>query len=289
MAKKTENAAKSETQVQATSPAPEGTAVSPAKPEAVSAAAKKGKEQELTALTKKIRKDHGKLTVQLKRSSVLARELGEYLIEAKKLVKPGRWTSWLEDHCHLTARQAQKYMRLATHWPELVASGRNPESFSIEQNLALLTNPGATGLNGKGTTSSGTKSSTPAAGRFQVSGKQELKEKLLLADDLLETEPTVFSSDAVVGKLVQDIIASVEQQVCKQVRHLKAKGNDAQEIDPVVLAIAILKKVQDDLNPKAVAKVVEPETKTVEAPEPAAEIFTPHNRLNGPPAVSMAS
>jgi len=43
-------------------------------------------------------------------SAILA---GERLIEAKALVAHGQWLPWLEEHCELSVRSAQVYMRLA--------------------------------------------------------------------------------------------------------------------------------------------------------------------------------
>jgi hypothetical protein len=94
--------------------------------------AKKGKEQELHALTESICTGFGELKGLLKKSSDIARGLGEHLLQAKKLVKEGCWTAWLVQHCKLTDRQAQKYMRLAatgTTWrPSRATTRRRPAS-----------------------------------------------------------------------------------------------------------------------------------------------------------------
>jgi protein gp37 len=50
-------------------------------------------------------------------------QVGELLIEAKRLVAHGDWTTWLEGNCDLSERMAQNYMRLARHpsKPKLVS------------------------------------------------------------------------------------------------------------------------------------------------------------------------
>jgi hypothetical protein len=49
---------------------------------------------------------------------------GRALIEAKMLLKHGRWLPWLKENCHLPERTAQLYMRLAELElpPELIAA-----------------------------------------------------------------------------------------------------------------------------------------------------------------------
>src|SRR4051812_38894664 len=53
-----------------------------------------------------------------------ALEAGRALIEAKSLLKHGRWLPWLKDNCGLPERTAQLYMKLAELdlRPELIAA-----------------------------------------------------------------------------------------------------------------------------------------------------------------------
>jgi Protein of unknown function (DUF3102) len=46
---------------------------------------------------------------------------GSLLIEAKELVGHGEWLAWLRDNCHVGARQAQTFMRLARNRHKLKA------------------------------------------------------------------------------------------------------------------------------------------------------------------------
>jgi hypothetical protein len=50
-----------------------------------------------------------------------ALQCGALLIEAKDKVKHGEWPPWLEENTTISARQAQKYMRLAEHKREVKA------------------------------------------------------------------------------------------------------------------------------------------------------------------------
>jgi hypothetical protein len=73
---------------------------------------------------------------------------GEMLLRAKARVPHGRWTSWVEEHCEITARLAQKYMQVAREWPEL--QRRNDPNTprvaasSFRQALAVIADNGTT-------------------------------------------------------------------------------------------------------------------------------------------------
>ena len=56
-----------------------------------------GQSQQLTELARKIRTGHGQVLGLLKKTAVIARELGQHLIEAKKLVVKGGWR-----HCSVS-------------------------------------------------------------------------------------------------------------------------------------------------------------------------------------------
>jgi len=278
MAKKNKNVAKSETQVPATNPTSEGTPASPATTKADKAA---HKEQQLTELAQKIRTGHGQVLGLLKKTAVIARELGQNLIEAKKLVKSGRWGSWLDEHCHLTDRQAQKYMRLARRWDDLAAvEGYDPATASIEDNLALLASlDGALLPNGRPA-----KKGSPAADAelpLRVASEDDLEHKQELAKELVEDNHLDFSKDSPADNLVNSIVSYAVQQVSKRVPKLKAEGTEGEAFD----AVAVLDKIRSKLKAKAVIEIAAEEP-VAEAEEPAPPVV-PHNRLNGMVPVSV--
>jgi hypothetical protein len=59
-------------------------------------------------------------------SVAAAIRVGEYLIEAKRLVKHGEWLPWLTVHVDISDRMARHYMRLAKH-KEMI----NPKSETV--------------------------------------------------------------------------------------------------------------------------------------------------------------
>jgi hypothetical protein len=50
-----------------------------------------------------------------------ALECGRYLLEAKSQISYGTWIDWVREHCEMDERLAQRYMRVAKHWPKLTA------------------------------------------------------------------------------------------------------------------------------------------------------------------------
>jgi len=64
--------------------------------------------------------------------------VGERLIEAKALLKHGSWLPWLGNHCRLSERQAQKYMRLARAKDALAAKAPLTADLTIERAIAAL-------------------------------------------------------------------------------------------------------------------------------------------------------
>jgi hypothetical protein len=64
--------------------------------------------------------------------------IGEKLIEAKALLDHGAWLPWLSEHCHLSERQAQKYMRIARAKEALEAKAPLTADFTIEGAIEAL-------------------------------------------------------------------------------------------------------------------------------------------------------
>lgn len=66
---------------------------------------------------------------------------GEKLIEAKALLKHGTWLPWLAEHCELSERQAQRYMRLALHKGKLDVKSDTVSDLTIRGALEALSEP----------------------------------------------------------------------------------------------------------------------------------------------------
>ena len=61
---------------------------------------------------------------------------GELLIEAKALVRHGQWLPWLRDHCSLSERTCQLYMRLAKNRAEIEANTQSIADLDLTLNEA---------------------------------------------------------------------------------------------------------------------------------------------------------
>jgi hypothetical protein len=97
----------------------------------------------LTDLAARIKAAHEATAIAMQRGLEHAIRAGELLIEAKIQLKHGQWLPWLLEHCAMSERTAQLYMRVAREQAELEAS--NP------QGLADLTLESASKLLAKST------------------------------------------------------------------------------------------------------------------------------------------
>jgi hypothetical protein len=67
----------------------------------------------LADLAAEIRQEHAAVRTSARQTLDHAIRAGELLLQAKDKVGHGRWTDWLPNHCDLSERTAQAYMRLA--------------------------------------------------------------------------------------------------------------------------------------------------------------------------------
>jgi hypothetical protein len=73
------------------------------------------KSNRLPVLAADIRAAHDAATSAARTAVERAIDAGVALLEAKTLLPHGGWLPWLKEHCGLSARVAQNYMRLARH------------------------------------------------------------------------------------------------------------------------------------------------------------------------------
>ena len=93
----------------------------------------------LPDLAARIRVEHEAVSAALKESVRHAIAAGELLIEAKGQLGHGRWLPWLRDHCTISERTAQLYMRVAKNRAEIEAQMRNGVAdLSLNEAAALL-------------------------------------------------------------------------------------------------------------------------------------------------------
>jgi hypothetical protein len=248
-----------------------------------------GLDQELERLAKEINKHLRQLTDLTLKSATLARDIGKGLLRVKEIVRGQKdsWMQWTKDHCHLSLRQAQKYMQLARRWDELVKAGYDPAGFTIDQNLALCDHPAGSLPNIDSSSSNKPPATKEADPSFQVASEPLLTEKQLQAYKL--EEQMTFAADTPEGKYLQETTGSLVRQVRRQARRLaKAAATNRPPLDPAVLAFALVNQLRKLLGAAAVVEVVPPAA-TVTEPPPAEVVPPPTNRLNGQYVPALAS
>ena len=67
-----------------------------------------------------------------------ARRAGELLLQAKTAVEHGEWLPWLAANVAFSERTARGYMRLASHWDELLAKTATVADLGLRDALGLL-------------------------------------------------------------------------------------------------------------------------------------------------------
>ena len=93
----------------------------------------------LPDLAARIRAEHEAVSHALKESVRHAITAGELLIEAKEQLDHGQWLPWLRDHCTISERTAQLYMRVAKNREEIENQMRNGVAdLSLNEAVALL-------------------------------------------------------------------------------------------------------------------------------------------------------
>jgi DUF3102 family protein len=93
----------------------------------------------LADLAARIKAEHGAVATALKDSVRHAIAAGELLIEAKAQLAHGQWLPWLSDHCTISERTAQLYMRVAKNRADIEAQIRNDVAdLSLSEAAAIL-------------------------------------------------------------------------------------------------------------------------------------------------------
>jgi Protein of unknown function (DUF3102) len=104
---------------------------------AIARAAQVG-DNSLADLAARIRAEHEATSDALRSGVAHAMAAGDLLIEAKALVKHGEWLPWLRDHCAISERTAQLYMRCARSRKEIEANTQSFADLNLNEAAALL-------------------------------------------------------------------------------------------------------------------------------------------------------
>jgi len=93
----------------------------------------------LADLSARIRVEHRATSAALKSSVEHAMAAGDLLLEAKALVPHGQWLPWLAEHCEMSERTAQLYMRTAKNREAVELQMRNTDAdLTLNEAAALL-------------------------------------------------------------------------------------------------------------------------------------------------------
>jgi Protein of unknown function (DUF3102) len=92
----------------------------------------------LADLAARIRAEHEATAIAMRRGVEHAMAAGTLLIEAKAQLDHGQWLPWLAEHCAMSERTAQLYMRLAKRRPELEAKAQCIADLTIQDAAKLL-------------------------------------------------------------------------------------------------------------------------------------------------------
>jgi hypothetical protein len=95
----------------------------------------------LAALAARIRAEHEATAISMVRSIEHAMAAGDLLIQAKKQLKHGQWLPWLEQHCKISDRTAQRYIQLARHRSLLEANPSSVADLTLQGALELISAP----------------------------------------------------------------------------------------------------------------------------------------------------
>jgi hypothetical protein len=98
----------------------------------------------LADLAERINAEHEQAVAALRSGLEHARTAGELLLQAKGQLTHGGWLPWLKEHCTVSTRTAQLYMRVAKRWPELEEGASNAQGLAhltLEDADRLLASP----------------------------------------------------------------------------------------------------------------------------------------------------
>src|SRR4051794_12968433 len=183
---------------------------------------KKG-DRGLEDLAGRINECHGKFMGSVKVTLDHARLTGNLLVRAKEAVKAagGEWLDWLQKNCLFSPSEAQRYMKIADRWWELLASGADPEKLTMTEALRIL--------------SSRDSQARPAAGRIEVASSVEA-EGLEVGAKEVELPDTSAGAKFVKGKAEQ-----IARAVLKAARKAKLTiaGEEVGEAQAAVALLAI--------------------------------------------------
>ena len=168
--------------------------------------------QSLNDLAVKINAEHKRAEQSAKNAIAHALKAGELLIAAKSKVEHGEWLPWLEQHCTVSERTAQAYMRIAKEWPKLDApKAQRVADLSFRETLKALAAP-----------------SKPASNLGRV--KERITQQAEKIEDPAERlEALSEATEKAKHEAMEQHIAAIKE-VSQAIADAKAEGHSDEEI-----------------------------------------------------------
>jgi hypothetical protein len=210
--------------------------------------------QTLAELIEKINDCHQKTLKSLRTSLEHARQTGNYLLEAKPLVTGMSWLDWVEKNCQFSKSEAQRHMRIADRYRELVNQGFDLETMTMTDALKVLS-------------ASEVKKATTQPRKDQ---RLTVASKAELDDRLKEVGQVEFAKDTNEQKFLDAKAELIAKQILALAKKSAQKDDNGHAIGAVQVAIALIQQLKKRLDVSLVVCV----ESTVSSP-------VPHNRVNG--------
>ena len=135
-------------------------------------------EDTLAPLADRINDSHQRFLRSLRHALAHARDTGTLLLEAREKVEAAgeRWLPWVQAHCQFSVSEAQRYVRIANHYNQLLEQGDDLAKLSMTAALRLLSSTAGKRADDHG-----------AAGhRIKVGSRGEVRQLARRAGSLLE-------------------------------------------------------------------------------------------------------
>lgn len=96
---------------------------------------------DLVSLAIDINREHAEVLRCAAQGAEHAKRAGEMLQQVKAALPHGAWLPWLAEHCEVSPRMAQRYMRIAAGWSTLESKTTRVSHLPTRRALALLETP----------------------------------------------------------------------------------------------------------------------------------------------------
>ena len=199
----------------------------------------------LVELAKRINLGYRKSMSAFRTSLDHAREIGTALMEAKRVLEEAKekYLVWVKENCEFSAAQAQRYVRIADRWNEVVAKTKDkePGDVTMVKVLKLLSR-----------SDDGKTAKSPSATKLTISSTDNLSEQRAQA------EAVEFKEDSPARTFAEKQAAQIAQQIVRLVNRKDEnapKDRGGNQLDKNVAALALLHQIQRALQAELLFEV----------------------------------